>query len=1401
MGTIRIEFLPVQTYGLGLFGFDHLQLTYQDETDLLDTQDHWYVLEGVVDGSPIFGGTLGVLGTDGTTLLSSANLASRDELIAKIGTPETRGSRPVLNTIDAQSKWNSMAGYGAEIENQNFPYIAGAWPFSPKPTINSNSAVASMLWSIGINVANVMPFDFRRAPGIATLLGTTDNDDLGTEGVFTQLLGGLGKDTLHGAVNLIWVEKIYGGNDDDWIMWSKGENIIHGGQIGTIYADDGLDTIDYSGVGEVQIIATKHGIEHKSPTFISAFEGGSDQMYSIEQVAWDPKNDKVSTGQGVELLEKPLLLDMKGNSTGRGDTFGMGEGDTPLIIVVDNDMTAVQTVANQGLDAGYWVRSAEWLQGSKSGDKIYGGNETRGIEGGAGNDLIDGRQSAAFSAASPLGYDIELYGDDGNDTIVSGSGRTYASGGSGSDMFVLSAMTSGAGTVELVINDADVSDKLYVPYDYFKVDRGDYDGSTLFQLTGAPFKIDGVTTTSYFAWGKPADDQVHGNIEFVGLISYTLDGSDLIISLLQGHPEEYTVDYGEGEPPGPTYLLSVGEESTRSLVRVKNWSEGVLGLKFPVVYDANTYATSNSLEDYPGWMNAVNEATAPSRFIDPLELRPDAHQPLEFAQTTTVAARTATTFMSVAAANTTGTADNDVLSATSGGPYHFYGYAGNDDITGTRGGDVIDGGAGNDIMRGGLGNDTYYVDSALDEVIETERGGFDRVIASIDYQLGAFVEHAALAGNARAATGNALRNTLEGNDLDNTLSGAEGDDTLAGNGGDDILIGGSGGDGYVCEMGDGRDTIIDTPELTGDGNVIILTGGMVAADVRFQRASDTSPDLILSFSEGGSITVRDYFSTAQPIISGIEFLTGTVWSSGDISGRAAAAVITSNTAPSARDDNFLSTLSGTFTLSAAAFLANDRDADSDTLTIASVSGATGGTVTLNSGGTLTFNSGSSNTIGFDYLLSDGNGGFDTGHADLLLSPRNAAPTITASTLAAVREDTPAAGSITATDADGDTLVFAVKSGDGPTKGSVAFTGNGGFTYAPSPNANGSEHFIITVTDGRTAPIEQSFDFQIAAVNDKPIAKADSGFNVTSGTQIVIKPSALLRNDSDVDGDALTVKAVSAAVGGTVSRAANGDIIFKATAASGSGGFTYTVSDGHGGTSAATVDIAIKPAPRPTEIVGTSHQDTLIGTNWADIFVGKGGNDTMIGRGGNDIFKVAGNAGLDRIDAGAGFDMILGSRGADIIRVDSRLSNFSNLEKIDGGAGFDRIISTYGNDYLDFSKLDLQGIEVIDLGAGNDVVRGSAGNDVFRGGSGHDTFVIRPGGGNDTILDFVGGYYWMRNARDMLDLRGTGIKDMSDLFSRLHQEGHDTVLTVDSSTHVRFKDVHIHALTADKYWIL
>ena len=71
---------------------------------------------------------------------------------------------------------------------------------------------------------------------------------------------------------------------------------------------------------------------------------------------------------------------------------------------------------------------------------------------------------------------------------------------------------------------------------------------------------------------------------------------------------------------------------------------------------------------------------------------------------------------------------------------------------------------------------------------------------------------------------------------------------------------------------------------------------------------------------------------------------------------------------------------------------------------------------------------------------------------------------------------------------------------------------------------------------------------------------------------------VLANDSDPDGDPLTVTGATAPAHGAASVNANNTITYTPAAGySGPDSFTYSISDGRGGTASATVSITVSPA--------------------------------------------------------------------------------------------------------------------------------------------------------------------------------------------------------------------------------
>jgi Ca2+-binding RTX toxin-like protein len=187
-----------------------------------------------------------------------------------------------------------------------------------------------------------------------------------------------------------------------------------------------------------------------------------------------------------------------------------------------------------------------------------------------------------------------------------------------------------------------------------------------------------------------------------------------------------------------------------------------------------------------------------------------------------------------------------------------------------------------------------------------------------------------------------------------------------------------------------------------------------------------------------------------------------------------------------------------------------------------------------------------------------------------------------------------------------------------------------------------------------------------------VANTDSA-TTAQNTAVTLEASTLLANDTDANGDSLSLTGVSNPVNGSVTFS-NGNVIFTpSTNFTGNASFDYSISDGFGGTSSATVNVAVGTVQN-----GGNGPDTLTGNDGNDILIGGQGPDTLIG-----------NAGDDTLIGGNGTDLLLGNPGDDLL---------------------------YG-------------------GNGSDTLRGGLGSDTLTGGNGQDIFVFASGEGIDTINDF------------------------------------------------------------------
>ena len=153
----------------------------------------------------------------------------------------------------------------------------------------------------------------------------------------------------------------------------------------------------------------------------------------------------------------------------------------------------------------------------------------------------------------------------------------------------------------------------------------------------------------------------------------------------------------------------------------------------------------------------------------------------------------------------------------------------------------------------------------------------------------------------------------------------------------------------------------------------------------------------------------------------------------------------------------------------------------------------------------------------------------------------------------------------------------------------------GFTYDISDGNGGTATASVSITV-TPAPV----------VNGVPVA-ANDNVSTAADTAVVVN---VLGNDTDPDGDSLTVTSVSNEVSGTaVINAAGSAVSFTpASSFSGQAGFSYVVSDGNGGTDTASVVVTVTPAP-VVNGVPVAVDDSVSTPEGTAIVINVLGNDT------------------------------------------------------------------------------------------------------------------------------------------------------------------------------------------------
>ena len=267
-------------------------------------------------------------------------------------------------------------------------------------------------------------------------------------------------------------------------------------------------------------------------------------------------------------------------------------------------------------------------------------------------------------------------------------------------------------------------------------------------------------------------------------------------------------------------------------------------------------------------------------------------------------------------------------------------------------------------------------------------------------------------------------------------------------------------------------------------------------------------------------------------------------------------------------------------------LGNDSDPDRDTLTVVGVSAPTHGTAVVADTGEVVYTPEPDfhGTDSFTYVVGDGSGLTARAAVTVTVRPVNDPP-LAVDDAADTPEDTPVTISVLGNDSDVEGDALALVEVSAPTHGTAAVD-TGEVVYTPEPDFHGTDSFTYVVGDGSGLTARAAVTVTVLPVNDPPLA-GDDAEETPEDTPVTI---SVLGNDSDPDGDALTVMEVSAPTHGTAV-ADTGEVVYTPEPDfHGTDSFTYLVGDGSGLTARAAVDVTVLPVNDPP-LAGDDAADT------------------------------------------------------------------------------------------------------------------------------------------------------------------------------------------------------------------
>lgn len=762
-------------------------------------------------------------GTD--TVISSLTytLGANLENLTLSGTANIDGTgNGADNTLIGNAGRNTLTGRGGDdyyvVQNTNDVVVELA-------DEGTDTIASSVTYTLSDNVEKLIltGTDKDRINGTGNAL---DNEIYGNAA--NNVLRGLeGNDTLDGGAG---ADTMLGGVGDDTYYVDNAKDLI------TEYADEGIDTV-FASVS----YKLANNVENLTLTGEAGLTATGNAMNNV--LTGSTGNDTLIGGDGDDILDGGEGADVMDGGAGN-DTFYVDNSKDQVRDTgggIDTVYTKVSLTIGKGIENLYLTEGDYSITGNELDNSLVGSDGNNTLDGKAGADYMNGGLGDDTYYVDNAGDIVEDTGGD-FDHVFSSVSFTL---GVGIESLTLTgkAAINGTGNAEantLTGNGAvntlagrggdDVyyvtSIKTVVVEDFAEGYDTVY-SSVTYTLGAEVEKLVLTGTGKMNGTGNELDNELIGNSGVNTLIggagSDVLDGGAGADIMIGGTGDD--VYYVDNVKDVVTEMASEGTDTVYASISY------VLGNNLEhlrLLGEANINATGNAVSNEiygNAGNNTIDGGAGADRMVgglgDDVYIVDDVNDTvLEYGDEGIDTVRASVSyqlFVNIENLTLTGTADingtGNVLNNT------LIGNAGVNILYGYDGDDVLDGGAGADTLIGGVGNDTFYVDNALDVVVELVDEGIDTVIATGSYALGNHVENLILQPGKLAinGTGNALNNYIVGNDAVNVLDGGDGDDTLDGGKGNDTLIGGLGNDTYYVDnakdviienMGEGNDTVI-----------------------------------------------------------------------------------------------------------------------------------------------------------------------------------------------------------------------------------------------------------------------------------------------------------------------------------------------------------------------------------------------------------------------------------------------------------------------------------------------------------------------------------------------------------------------------------------------------------------